>query len=54
MSTLIAGYVGHFMMFNKDELTVAMPNDGRFELTIAGKFKSGQYFVGSNFITIKK
>jgi hypothetical protein len=42
-----------FMMFNKNELMKAIPNNGAVELTVTGKLKSGQVFSGSSIVTIK-
>jgi hypothetical protein len=39
-------------MFSKDELMDAVPDNGKVELQVVGRLNCGQYFFGSDTITI--
>ncbi|MHC4498920.1 MAG: choice-of-anchor Q domain-containing protein [Planctomycetota bacterium] len=41
-----------FAFFDKAELMDAVPDDGRVELEVVGKLKTGQYFYGSDVVRI--
>lgn len=39
--------------FDRDDLMAAIPDNGRVELRLVGKFNSGQYFSGTDTVRIK-
>jgi hypothetical protein len=41
-----------FASFDKDELMDAIPNNGQVELVVVGQLKTGQYFFGSDTVSV--
>jgi len=44
--------VSLFASFSKDDVTAGVPEDGRLEMMVIGRFVSGQYFYGFDNVWI--